>query len=328
MKHRWLAMGIVTALLLATAPPASAAAGPTTSPNDLVTRTYAIRDLLWVMSAPNYSNAPGAASPATQPDFAANAARFTRTLRDALPAQVDASAIVMSNNGVNLTVTAPAPAQASVADAFEKLRSDMLVQVSVEASIYSLPPATFQRLSLPIPNISRFDEATGVQALPLSEEQVDQLQLFVMGDQHASRLTPPRLTLFNHQKALIMVQTEQAYLSGYTSATDGNGKSTFKSTIATFPSVGFSWRVQATVPADHRSGTLQMHLDASRLIRLDRGTFGGRDDLIVQVPVQSALSVEKTIELPDKQAMLVAAQTDAITGEHQLVVVRSTIYSR
>jgi len=68
-----------------------------------------------------------------------------------------------------------------------------------------------------------------------------------------------------------------------------------------------------------------VHLDASRLVRLGRGTFGGRDDLMVQVPVQSALSVEKTIALPDKQAMLVAAQTDAITGEHQLIVVRSTI---
>ncbi|HSV16726.1 MAG TPA: hypothetical protein VLI90_20845 [Tepidisphaeraceae bacterium] len=225
MNHRWLALVIVTSLLIATAPTASAAAGPATSPNDLITRTYAIRDLLWVMSAPNYSNvrfpaaATAAASPATQPDFAANAARFTRMLRDALPAQIDGSAIVMTNDGVNLTVTTPAATQVVVADAFEKLRSDMLVQVSDEASIYSLPPATFQRLSFSIPKINRFDDATGILAMPLSEEQVDELQMKVMGDRQASRLSPPRLTLFNHQKALILVQTEQAYVSGYTFAT-------------------------------------------------------------------------------------------------------------
>src|SRR5947209_4664191 len=116
MNHRCLALSIVTSLLIATAPLASAAAGSTSRslPNDLVTRTYAIRDLLWVMSAPNYSNAPGAASPTTQPDFAANAARFTRMLRDALPAQIDSSAIVTTNDTVDLTVTAPSVTQTAV----------------------------------------------------------------------------------------------------------------------------------------------------------------------------------------------------------------------
>jgi hypothetical protein len=72
---------------------------------------------------------------------------------------------------------------------------------------------------------------------------------------------------------------------------------------------------------------MRFRLDMSRLVRLGHDTYQHHDDLIVQVPVQSALSVAKTVDLPDGQPQLVASQVDAITGEHQLVVVKSTVYS-
>ena len=141
-----------------------------------------------------------------------------------------------------------------------------------------------------------------------------------------SQITAPRVTLFNGQRAFVLVATTQAYVSDLTPVVGSNAVG-FNPTISTVQS-GVLLDVQATVSADRKYVTLTLRPQLSNLLALvpftitslvtPVGTVVGNNNPTistgtVQQPEVQITQVNTTVSVPDGGTLLLGGQN--LSGE-------------
>lgn len=159
----------------------------------------------------------------------------------------------------------------------------------------------------------------------LDDFQVSLLLRATQISQNTTTLTAPRLTLFNGQRAFVVVATETAYVSDLTPIVGTNAVA-FDPTVGIIQS-GVLLDVRATVSADRKYVTLELRPQLTRLRALvpfpvsaisnTPITTGGASQQIVQAfvqqPVRDITSINTTVSVPDGGTLLLGGQT--LAGE-------------
>jgi len=142
--------------------------------------------------------------------------------------------------------------------------------------------------------------------------------------QNTTTLTAPRITLFNGQRAFVVVATETAFVSDLTPIV-GTSAVAFDPTIGIIQS-GVLLDVQATVSSDRKYVTLTLRPTLTRLRSLisfpvsaianSTGTGGTSQQIVsalVQQPVRDITTINTTVSVPDGGTLLLGGQT--LAGE-------------
>jgi general secretion pathway protein D len=160
----------------------------------------------------------------------------------------------------------------------------------------------------------------------LDDFQVSMLLRATQIAQNTSTMTAPRITLFNGQRAFVVVSTETAYVSDLTPIVGTNA-------VAFDPTVGIAQSgvlldVQATVSADRKYVTLTLRPTLTRLRALvpfpvsalttATGNNGGGatqtvTTAFIQQPVRDVTNINTTVSVPDGGTLLLGGQT--LAGE-------------
>jgi general secretion pathway protein D len=172
--------------------------------------------------------------------------------------------------------------------------------------------------------------APGSAATFLDDFQVNLLLRATQAAQNSTFVSAPRVTLFNGQRAFVLVATQQAYISDLNAQT-GTGVGIFDPEIGIVSS-GVLLDVVATVSADRKYVTLTLRPQLAQLVDLEEflfqvggtSTFGGTGDEsfigggatpsgIVQQPIIQITQVNTTVSVPDGGTLLLGGQT--VAGE-------------
>ena len=189
-------------------------------------------------------------------------------------------------------VTAPPDTQAAI----ERMIAEKSVQVSIETRVLTLRPSQVRAAGLAVPDVGVVGPipATGVDALIRAQE----------ADPTARQLTAPRLTLFNGQKAVLWVETQQAYVSSLTPVV-APGAALFDPVVSTVPAVGLRLSVHVAVSPDHRSGDMAAHVELTRLLALDPA---------VMTCTVGMTTIQGTMQMPRQWKMAVDADVTVPSG--------------
>jgi Flp pilus assembly secretin CpaC len=204
----------------------------------------------------------------------------------------------------------------------------------VNSSVFSAVPVTASNSTFtqaPVTGVPG-SIGTAAQGLTTSLTYLDDLQVtLLLRATEASELntlvTAPRVTLFNGQRAYVLVATQQAYVSNLTPAV-GTGVSAFTPTISVVET-GVLLDVQATVSADRKYVTLTLRPEQSNLLALQSFSFqggttgtggvGGVGTVItaqtgtIQEPEVQLTEVRTTVSVPDGGTLLLGGET--VAGE-------------
>jgi type II secretory pathway component GspD/PulD (secretin) len=273
---------------------------------------------------------------------------------------------VRALNG-QLIVTQTPENQRGLVNLLEQLRETRAIQITIEARFLSVSKNFLEDVGLNLDmafnvnsgaNGSKFspisviqnsigftaNPVTGVpggigassnssKSLQLSGSYLDNFQVqFLLQATQASQtsttLTAPRVTLFNGQRAYVLVATQRAYVSDL-EAVVGNNTSAFEPTIDVVSS-GVLLDVQATVSADRKYVTLTLRPQLAQLLSLSTFNFQGASsgttivgnggELVqntqsgfVQEPELQITEVRTTVSVPDGGTLLLGGQT--LAGE-------------
>jgi beta-lactamase regulating signal transducer with metallopeptidase domain len=137
----------------------------------------------------------------------------------------------------------------------------------------------------------------------LSPDQLSTLLTATQDDRTSTTLTAPRLTLFNAQRAFVVVATETAYVADMNriKATDGNQG--FDPVVKTVHR-GVVIDAHAKVSDDAKSVALDLEPHLARLLSLDRSVAPGGDSdkgPFIQVPRVSVATLHTSIQVPNDQ---------------------------
>jgi len=173
----------------------------------------------------------------------------------------------------------------------------------------------------------------------LDDFQVQLMLRAVQASVNSTILTAPRVTLFNGQRAYVLVSVERAYVSNLTPIVS-TGISSFAPTIGIVQS-GVILDVQATVSADRKYVTLTMRPQLATLLDLAPFTFqtgttvgaptgGGTGGFgffgsaapsgTIQEPELQITEVKTTVSVPDGGTLLLGGQTLAGETEKEIGV--------
>jgi general secretion pathway protein D len=176
-----------------------------------------------------------------------------------------------------------------------------------------------------------------VTSLTASATYLDDFQVTMLLRATQAQITStivqaPRITLYNGQRAYVLVALQQAYVSNLTAAV-GTGVSAFQPTVA-FIQSGVLLDVVATVSADRKYVTLTLRPQLASLIDLKSFTFqngasaaSGAASIVggqvvgstaapsgtIQEPELQITEVKTTVTVPDGGTLLLGGQT--IAGE-------------
>lgn len=265
-----------------------------------------------------------------------------------------------------LVVTQTPENQHSLGNLLEQLRETRAIQVTVETRFLTVQRNFMEDIGVDLnfifntngslsPNISRIPVqaanstftlgpttsvpgsiGSSATALTTSATYLDdfQVNLVLRATQASVNSTfcqAPRVTLFNGQRAYVLVATQQAYVSNLT-ANVGTGVATFAPTVSIIES-GVILDVTATVSADRKYVTLTLRPQLSTLLDLKSFTFqtgsvGGGVGVpgvgligtavpsgTIQEPELQITEVKTTVSIPDGGTLLLGGQT--IAGETQ-----------
>jgi type II secretory pathway component GspD/PulD (secretin) len=178
-------------------------------------------------------------------------------------------------------------------------------------------------------SIDTFTPAIETGFTYLDDFQVNMLLRATQASRNASIVTAPRVTLFNGQRAYVLVATQRAYISDL-NAQVGTGTGIFDPEISTVQS-GVILDVSATVSADRKYVTMTLRPQLATLLQLAEFTFqvgantdntGGlfpQSDVptgVVQQPEIQITEVRTTVSVPDGGTLLLGGQT--LAGEIEM----------
>ncbi|MEZ0265020.1 MAG: type II secretion system protein GspD, partial [Phycisphaerae bacterium] len=284
---------------------------------------------------------------------------------------------VRALNG-QLIVTQTPENQRQLVNLLEQLRETRAIQITIEARFLSVSKSFLEDVGLDLdfvfnprnPNnfsqINVFQNSIGftqfpstgipgsagqeikagsLQSLSLGGTYLDNFQVnFLLNATQASQttttLTAPRITLFNGQRAYVLVATQRAYVSNL-SAVVGNNSSNFEPEVEIVES-GVMLDVQATVSADRKYVTMTLRPQLAQLLNLFQFAFqsgssapaagggGGGTPIvignngnqgvgtgIIQQPELQLTEVRTTVSVPDGGTLLLGGQTLAAEVERE-----------
>jgi type II secretory pathway component GspD/PulD (secretin) len=169
----------------------------------------------------------------------------------------------------------------------------------------------------------------------LDDFQVSLVMRAVQASVSSTVVTAPRVTLFNGQRAYVLVTTTRAYVSNLTPVVS-TGVSSFAPTISATQS-GVVLDVQATVSADRKYVTLTLRPSLNTLLDLLPFTFQSGASVIsnngpagstvtstpsgtIQQPETQVTQVRTTVSVPDGGTLLLGGQTLAGEIEREIGV--------
>jgi type II secretory pathway component GspD/PulD (secretin)/tetratricopeptide (TPR) repeat protein len=173
----------------------------------------------------------------------------------------------------------------------------------------------------------------------LDDFQVQLMMRAVQASVNSTLVTAPRITLFNGQRAYVLVSIQRAYISNLTPVVS-TGISSFAPTIGIVQS-GVLLDVQATVSADRKYVTLTLRPQLANLLDLAAftfqqgssvaatggGVFGGgfvgvtagvAPSGTIQEPELQITQVKTTVSVPDGGTLLLGGQTVAGETEREI----------
>ncbi|MCC7350285.1 MAG: hypothetical protein IT446_06920 [Phycisphaerales bacterium] len=180
-------------------------------------------------------------------------------------------------------------------------------------------------------NSGALNLSTGYGNAFLDDFQVSLLLRATQASQHSTLVTAPRITLFNGQRAYVLVATQRAYVSDLNPVVANNAVG-FDPTIDTIES-GVLLDVQATVSSDRKYVTLTLRPQLARILGIFNFTFassqvtsgstntntgdGAATQLTgfgtIQQPELQITEVRTTVSVPDSGTLLIGGQT--LAGE-------------
>lgn len=149
----------------------------------------------------------------------------------------------------------------------------------------------------------------------LSDFQVSVMIRATQADRKSVTLNAPRVTLFNGQKAYVLVAVQTAFISDLEAVDDGGGWDITLSTI----SAGAMLQVEGTVSADRRYVTLTLEpslanlrqirqLPVTAVQRDDDGNIIGTSTMFQEAPEIELTQVKATVSVPDRGTILLGGQ--------------------
>jgi beta-lactamase regulating signal transducer with metallopeptidase domain len=297
------------------------------APGIPVSRKYEVQDVVFAMDLPDYGNAPALSiapsnekPPTTLPgDPVKQASKLVEIIRKAVPDDPFTSSIdAPSLNKIDITFTARPSTQAKIEAILGQIRADKLVQISMSIRIFTFDPEDAQELSFALPGDGPDAPRSPVF---ISEAQLNEIRGMVQHKRSSTEFTAPRLTLFNHQKVYIVVNTDQSYVADYTTTTRPNGQVDYVPKSATIPAESVLLDVRVNESENHESTGLNMHVKLERLDRLDPGRVAGHPDLEFKIPREFVSDVSAAVNVKKGQTALFAGGVDSYNDKLAFITI-------
>lgn len=203
--------------------------------------------------------------------------------------------------------------QRKICAALESLRASHGLQLSLETRFLilddsdeaQLPTAIQQRLAT-VHGAGRFRTDQF-----LSQEEVTSLIRSRGQSKSGVILACPRLTLFNGQTAVIVLETQQAYVAGIkvVPSSSHSGKPTYQPQTDTTPAEAITEKVTVCAAPDRASVFVDLHFQSARLLALlpEHWTGAPPDvDASIQRPLTSFVKLDRACAIPDMGTLLLA----------------------
>jgi len=219
-----------------------------------------------------------------------------------------------------LIVTQTPENQSAIELLLNQLRENRGLQVSVESRFFNFDPNTLAGVS---PKLrERLIAASGGSRMGesgqqiLSSDEADELMRAVQKTSDATQLFAPRVTLFNGQRASVMLGTSLPYVASISAINSSDGKAAYEPVMKELQ-VGLLLDVQATLTPDHRAATLVLRPSLSRLDRMLSEPAPGipaDGKAFVQRPVLSVRQLRTATTVSDGATLLVGGFQESTTG--------------
>jgi hypothetical protein len=264
---------------------------PAAQPDEVVERTYDVRDLL--ITVPDFTDAPelGVAVPPAQPpaaarkadDQIATRARLVRDVVDAL--RLPAAPTVRDTQ---LLVRTTPREHERIGRVLASLRRRLATQVTIEVTLVQLDDPALNQLADQDPPLAELlavaDFHGGDRAgTPLTDPQAERLA--------ASRVTCPRVTLFNAQRAYVLVSTQRAFVGALL---PGKKPGEPVPQVRTVQS-GVAVDAQATAAPDGRTAAVNARVQLCKLLAM-------RDTPAAKLPPEK----KQVVQVPDYEKRIVS----------------------
>ncbi len=204
-----------------------------------------------------------------------------------------------ADNHDQLIVAQTPPNQQAVWQLLQEMRAQRGIQISVECR-FIRDHAAFDALA----------ESPGESwNICITDQEREDLLRTVQNSPNGTMITAPRVTLFNGQRAYVLVSTSQAYVKDlhHITSTTQPVHHSYEPEIGTVQS-GVMIDMQALVSADQKYVTLTLKPQMSNLISMEHvrwsGAPAGRNDLTIQVPHVKTAILDATISIPDRRTVL------------------------
>lgn len=290
-----------------------------TDPSAVVDRAYDIRDI--IIDVPSFTNAPSLGiktlattrsakrdgPPAkTRAELVDDVVRFIQEEVDPQSWRSHGGAVgeIKEMNG-HLLITQTTANHEAIQLLMQDLRGAHGVQVTLEARFLTGEPV-FRALEQHA-NGKRWQAAKGHQFWPayLNDNETTALLYAAQSSTQSTLVTAPRITLFNGQRAYVLVSRQTAFVSDLKPSTTQPGNYDAEIGIA---ESGILLDADANVSADRKVVTITLRPQLSTILDIEPkpwpGAPAGRDDLIVQVPRMRTTKVEATTAIPHNQTAL------------------------
>ena len=273
-----------------------------------VQKVYDIRDLL--VQVRDFADAPHLGIQTSE--AAESAATPAPTRNELIEQQLewirsglgsDAAQIALTGDQGNIRVTASPQVQRQIEQMLETARSARATRVDVE--IHQLLMSGTD--SLPRDLRARLHEALapGGKSVALAQEDVQELLKAAQATGGSAIMTAPRVTLFDGQRAYVVVAQQKAYLAG-AGMSEVNGRRVSEPLTSTV-STGVVVKVRPAVDDDSAHIALDLQFEQAKLLdmRKEPAREPGQN-FNVEVPVIEKVLVDRTLCTTSGRTILVA----------------------
>lgn len=242
-------------------------------------------------------------------------------------------AIAVQDVGDKFTIRATSDQHDRLARQIEFLRDRMHTQVTVETRfIYlgakgeaSLPATAAEKIEqVRVPGQSSagalIDDATATAIIDAGKN-----------DPEAGTMTAPRITLFNGQRAYVLVATQRSFTTGYKQKVDGTAE--FEPIIEPVQT-GLLLDVRCRADASRKNIAVNFKPEQTRLLDVREEPFkdaAADANLRVQVPTIEKRTLDAMVSMPNGTTMLFCvapASTTPANSPRVYVLMRATVVER
>jgi beta-lactamase regulating signal transducer with metallopeptidase domain len=213
-----------------------------------------------------------------------------------------------------LIVTATPAIQEQVRNLLEQLRETRALQITVETRFISVTDAGLAKMKREMAELFTGETATTAPGEPsagaktfLNRDQVQAFLRAIAASKEAAIVTAPRVTLFNGQRAYVLVGTQRAYVKSLTINKSADGKTSYEPEIGIADS-GVILDAQATITSDRKRATITLRPQLAELKAIRDVPFPNSppgENLSVQQPDVETSEIRTTVTVGDGETVLI-----------------------